>query len=72
MPIILIIKIKTANLIIRKRGENNLYHFSFITISFYIPIYSKPKKKFTKNIKSNRDNFDQLDLFSFLICILYI
>lgn len=29
MPIIIIIKIKTANLIIRKRGENNLYHFPF-------------------------------------------
>lgn len=34
MPIILIIKIKTANLIIRKRGENNLYHFSF-SFSFF-------------------------------------
>lgn len=57
MPIILIIKIKTANLIIRKRGENNLfiiYHFYHTNIYlFSTNIYILQFLHFTKQNKTN-------------------
>lgn len=58
MPIILIIKIKTANLIIRKRGENNLfiiYHLYHIFYHSTISTYLLQFLHFTKQDKTKQN-----------------